>query len=53
VIASRLRAVAQQLFDGAAAPMVLQLMQSEHFTPEEIEAFRSLIERLDKNADET
>lgn len=48
----RLRAVADQLFDGAVAPMVLQLMKDERFTPEEIEQFRALIDRLDKAAEE-
>ncbi len=52
VIASRLRALADQLFDGATAPMVLQLMKSERFTHEEIEAFRRLIDELDRTGAE-
>lgn len=47
VSASRLKALVQQLYDGAATPLVLQLMQSEKFTPEEIAQLQQLIDRLD------
>lgn len=50
VVGSRLRAMVEQLYDGAAAPLVLHLMESERFTPEEIEQLQSLIKRLDKDA---
>jgi predicted transcriptional regulator len=48
VTATRLKALVQQLYDGAATPLVLQLMQSEKFTPEEIAQLQALIERLDR-----
>ncbi len=47
VTSTKLRAMVEQLFDGAAAPMVLQLMKSENFSRDEIEAFRKLIDELD------
>ena len=53
VTASRLRSVIEQLYDGAAAPMVLQLMREENFSRDEIAALQNLIDQLDskrKNA---
>jgi predicted transcriptional regulator len=50
VVGSRLKAMVEQLYDGAAAPLVLHLMESERFTPEEIEQLQALIRRLDKDA---
>jgi BlaI family transcriptional regulator, penicillinase repressor len=50
VVGSRLKAVVEQLYDGAAAPLVLHLMESQRFTPEEIEQLQRLIKRLDKDA---
>ena len=47
VTASRLRAVIEQLYDGAAAPMVLQLMREENFSRDEIAALQNLIDQLD------
>jgi BlaI family penicillinase repressor len=47
VTRSRLRSMLRQLYDGAAAPLVLELMRSEKFTPEEITELQKLIERLD------
>jgi len=44
---SRLRSLIQQLYDGAAGPLVMQLVQDERLTPEEIDALQRLIERLD------
>lgn len=49
VTLARLRQVVRELYDGAAAPMVLQLMKSEKFTPEEIADLQRLIEALDKD----
>lgn len=46
VTKARLSSVVDQLFDGAASSMVLQLMQSERFSPEELAEFRRLIDRL-------
>lgn len=48
VAGSRLKAMVQQLYDGAAAPLVLQLMQSETFTAEELDQLQRLIDRLDR-----
>ena len=47
VTRSRLKAVLDQLFDGEAAPLVLQLMKTEKFTTEELEQLQKLIEELD------
>lgn len=44
---SRLRSLIEQLYDGAAGPLVLQLVQSERLTSEELETLQKLIERLD------
>lgn len=49
VTKARLSSVVDQLFDGAASSMVLQLMQSERFSPQELAQFRSLIDRLDSD----
>ena len=46
---SRLRELLDQLYDGAAGPLVLQLVQNERLTPEEIETLQKLIERLDSD----
>lgn len=50
VIGARVREVVRQLYDGAAAPLVLQLMQSERFSRDEIAAFQRLIDQLDERA---
>jgi BlaI family transcriptional regulator, penicillinase repressor len=50
VVGSRLKAVVEQLYDGAAAPLVLHLMESQRFTPEEIEQLQRLIKKLDTDA---
>lgn len=47
---SRLRALVRQLYDGAAGPLVLQLIRHEQFTPQEVEELQALIERLDSGA---
>ena len=44
---SRLRALVEQLYDGAAAPLVLQLIRTGRFSPDEIVELQGLIERLD------
>lgn len=43
----RIKTLMQQLFDGAAAPLVLQLIQNERFTQGEIQELAKLIEDLD------
>jgi len=47
IIGSRLKRVLGQLFDGAAAPMMLRLMETERFTPEELAELRRRIDELD------
>ena len=44
---SRLKNLVQQLYDGAVAPAVLQLVRSETLTREELDEFQALIDRLD------
>jgi BlaI family penicillinase repressor len=47
VSASRIRTLMDQLFDGAAAPMLLHLIENEHLSPEELAKLRRLIDELD------
>jgi predicted transcriptional regulator len=47
VTKSRLRTLLEELYDGAAAPLVLQLMQEERFTRDELEQLQRLINELD------
>jgi len=47
VTRSRLRSLVDLLYDGAAGPLVLQLMKSERFTPEEIAELQNLIDQLE------
>jgi BlaI family transcriptional regulator, penicillinase repressor len=47
ITATRLKTLVHQLYDGAATPLVLQLMQSEKFSPEEIAQLQQLIDRLE------
>jgi BlaI family transcriptional regulator, penicillinase repressor len=48
VVKSRVRSLLEQLYDGAAGPMVLQLIEHERFSPEEIAQLRKLIKELDR-----
>jgi predicted transcriptional regulator len=45
---SRLKTVMDQLYDGAAGPMVLQLVRNERLSGDEIAELQALIDRLDK-----
>ncbi len=47
VTTSRIRALVDQLYDGAAAPVLQHLIEHEHFTPDEIAKLRKLIDDLD------
>ena len=47
VTRSRLKAVLDELFDGEAAPLVLQLMKTEKFSSEEIAELQRLIDQHD------
>ena len=52
VTRSRLKAMVNQLYDGAAGPLVLQLIRTEHFTAQEIDELQKLSERLELHAKE-
>lgn len=45
LVESRLRAAANELCDGSAAPLVLALVQGNRFSPEELARFREMIDR--------
>lgn len=47
VTRTRLKNLMSQLYDGAAGPLVLQLVRTERLTPNEIDELQKLIERLD------
>ncbi len=51
VAKERINSIVDQLFDGAPGPLVLQLMESQQFTPEDIEQFRAIIDRLAEQDD--
>ncbi len=48
VTKSRLESLIEQMYDGAAGPLVLQLMREEKFSPDEIAQLQNLIEQLDE-----
>lgn len=45
---SRLSSLLDELYDGAAGPLVLQLIEEEEFTTDEIQQLHDLVERLDR-----
>lgn len=47
VTGSRLRKLLDQLYDGAAGPLVLQLLRTQPIRPEELDELQRLIDRLD------
>lgn len=47
VAKTRVKSLLDQLYDGAAAPMVLHLIENERFTDEEIARLRRLLKELD------
>lgn len=47
VTRTRLKNLMSQLYDGAAGPLVLQLVRNERLTPDEVSELQKLIERLD------
>ena len=47
VTRSRLKALLAQLYDGAAGPLVLQLIRTERLEPDEVEELHRLIDELD------
>lgn len=50
VTRSRLKAVMDALFDGEAAPLVLQLMKTERFSAVELAELQKHIEQLEQHA---
>ncbi len=50
VSASRIKTLVDQLYDGAAAPVLLHLIEHERFSPEELARLRKLIDELDERA---
>ncbi|CAG1008521.1 Penicillinase repressor [Phycisphaerales bacterium] len=52
VTASRIKTLVDQLYDGAAAPVLLHLIEHERFTPQEIAQLRKLIQDLDSRAED-
>ena len=49
VAASRVKAMVEQLYDGAAGQLALQLVKGERLTAAEIDELQKLIERLDRD----
>lgn len=47
---TRLRELVRQLYDGAAGPLVLQLVRTQKLSREEIDELHTLIEELDSKA---
>ncbi|MBU0638444.1 MAG: BlaI/MecI/CopY family transcriptional regulator [Planctomycetes bacterium] len=50
---SRLEKLLSQLYDGAAGPLVMHLVESERLTVDEINKLQELIDRLDSPSDRT
>ena len=47
VVKSRLKSLLEQLYDGAAGPLVLQLIKSERLTDAELTELQTLLDDLD------
>lgn len=47
----RLRSLVNDLYDGAAGPLVLQLVKSQRLSRDDLEALQQLIEELDGKSD--
>jgi predicted transcriptional regulator len=47
LLRQRLRDLANQLCEGTATPLVLALVEGQRFTPDEIQQFRELLDRLE------
>lgn len=47
---SRVRSLIHELYDGAAGALVLQLMQDERLSPEELGELQSLLNKLEDNS---
>lgn len=44
----RVRALLDELYDGAAGPVVMHLVENERLTPEELSRLRKMIDDLDR-----
>jgi predicted transcriptional regulator len=53
IVKQRLRAVADQLCEGAASPLVMALVSSHRFSKEEIRQFRQLLDEVQPREGET
>lgn len=53
VTRSRLKLLLDELYDGAAGPLILQLVRTERLAPSEIEQLQALIDQLDVDPPET
>ena len=51
VTQSKLKALVRELYDGAAGPLVLQLVRNEQLTADEIGELQKLVESLDRESD--
>lgn len=49
VTRSRLKTLLAELYDGAAGPLILQLVKTERLAPKEIEQLQQLIDQLDED----
>lgn len=52
IVQERLRSLADDFCDGASSPLVLALVGGERFTKSELDDFRRLIDRLERQVDE-
>lgn len=48
VTRSRVKALLEELYDGAAGPVVMHLVENERLTPDELSQLRKLIDDLDQ-----
>jgi BlaI family penicillinase repressor len=52
IVHQELSRVMDRLCEGGAAPLMLSFVENQQFTPEEIEAFRALLDRVDNGPQE-
>lgn len=51
LVKARLKALAEDLCDGAAGPLVMALVDQKKFSKKELDSFKSLIEKLDQEGE--
>jgi predicted transcriptional regulator len=49
VTRTRVKALLEQLYDRAAGPAVMHLVENERLTPDELAQLRKLIDEIDRN----